>query len=240
MTDFLDRTAAAWCALAGATDAMFRPGEINVVTAEASKLAPPGWVGIVRLTDAALVTTPSDEISEQVRQLTATVSPTLVCDPEVLFGDVLPAEVLGPTTLAYLDASMFRPDGTAGVETTTTGDEIAALEKAAGAEDADEAAVNDVTSPVFVTRAADGTITAACGYRVWMGTIAHVCVLVHPDQRRRGLGSAVGTAATAHALAAGFVPQWRARRTASRALARALGYSYVGDQLSYRPGMMLR
>ncbi|MYV58866.1 GNAT family N-acetyltransferase, partial [Streptomyces sp. SID4931] len=45
----------------------------------------------------------------------------------------------------------------------------------------------------------------------------------------------VAHAATAHALAAGLLPQWRARPPASRRVARALGYREVGRQLSVRP-----
>lgn len=41
-----------------------------------------------------------------------------------------------------------------------------------------------------------------------------------------------GSAATAHALAAGLLPQWRARVPASRRVAVALGFEEVGAQLS--------
>ncbi|PWS40209.1 GNAT family N-acetyltransferase, partial [Streptomyces sp. ZEA17I] len=40
--------------------------------------------------------------------------------------------------------------------------------------------------------------------------------------------------ATAHALAAGLLPQWRARPAASRRVAAALGYRELGAQLSVR------
>jgi GNAT superfamily N-acetyltransferase len=91
-----------------------------------------------------------------------------------------------------------------------------------------------VTSPVFVTRAADGSVSAACGYRIWRDTLAHMCVLTHPDHRGRGLATMVGSAATAYALDAGLVPQWRARVPASIAVAAALGYTMLGAQLSFR------
>ncbi|MDU0303963.1 GNAT family N-acetyltransferase, partial [Streptomyces sp. PAL114] len=43
----------------------------------------------------------------------------------------------------------------------------------------------------------------------------------------------VGAAAVAHALAAGLLPQWRARDFASRRVAAALGFEELGAQLSF-------
>ncbi|MER7737151.1 hypothetical protein ABTX34_02235 [Streptomyces sp. NPDC096538] len=40
----------------------------------------------------------------------------------------------------------------------------------------------------------------------------------------------VGAAAVAHALAAGLLPQWRARAFASRRVAAALGFEELGAQ----------
>ncbi|NEB68512.1 GNAT family N-acetyltransferase, partial [Streptomyces fulvissimus] len=50
----------------------------------------------------------------------------------------------------------------------------------------------------------------------------------------RGLARQVASEATAHALAAGLLPQWRARPAASRRVAAALGYRELGAQLSVR------
>jgi len=50
--------------------------------------------------------------------------------------------------------------------------------------------------------------------------------------RGRGLARATGSATVAHALAAGLLPQWRARRPASRRVAAALGFAEMGAQLS--------
>lgn len=63
---------------------------------------------------------------------------------------------------------------------------------------------------------------------------AHLCVLTAPDARGRGLARQVARAATAHALIAGPLPQWRARPPASRRVAQALGYREAGRQLSVR------
>ncbi|WP_314253915.1 GNAT family N-acetyltransferase [Streptomyces kutzneri] len=57
-------------------------------------------------------------------------------------------------------------------------------------------------------------------------------MLTAPDARGRGLGRVTGPAAVQHALAAGRLPQWRARTTASRRVAQALGFGEPGAQLS--------
>ncbi|NUS16469.1 MAG: GCN5-related N-acetyltransferase, partial [Streptomyces sp.] len=43
------------------------------------------------------------------------------------------------------------------------------------------------------------------------------------------------SAAVAHALAAGLLPQWRARRVAPRRVATALGFRELGAQFSVEP-----
>lgn len=61
---------------------------------------------------------------------------------------------------------------------------------------------------------------------------AHLSVLTAPAARGRGLARVTGSAAVAHALAAGLLPQWRARSLASRRVAAALGFTELGAQLS--------
>ncbi|WP_245997147.1 GNAT family N-acetyltransferase [Nocardia pseudobrasiliensis] len=72
--------------------------------------------------------------------------------------------------------------------------------------------------------------------REWPSATAHVSVQTAPDQRRRGLARIVATAAVKHALAQGFIPQWRARTGASESVARALGFHELGSQLSVEVG----
>lgn len=73
---------------------------------------------------------------------------------------------------------------------------------------------------------------AAAGYRAWPCGTAHISVLTAPRARGRGLARATGSATVVHALAAGLLPQWRARRPASRRAAAALGFEELGAQLS--------
>nr|WP_308293375.1 GNAT family N-acetyltransferase [Streptomyces sp. RO-S4] len=54
-----------------------------------------------------------------------------------------------------------------------------------------------------------------------------------PAGAGRGRARVVGAAAVAHALAAGLLPQWRARDFASRRVAAALGFEELGAQLSF-------
>ncbi|MDF2273524.1 GNAT family N-acetyltransferase [Streptomyces coacervatus] len=57
-------------------------------------------------------------------------------------------------------------------------------------------------------------------------------MLPAPPARGRGLARATGCATVAHALAAGLLPRWRARRPASRRVAAVLGFEELGSQLS--------
>ena len=57
-------------------------------------------------------------------------------------------------------------------------------------------------------------------------------VLTARDARGRGHATLVAAAATADALAAGLLPQWRARVPASQRVAAKLGYRTLGHQLS--------
>jgi len=221
-----------WCGLTGVR-AAFEPGTITVVTAPEARTAPPGWIGAIRLGDAALITAPTSVLADAIRNLVGALEPTQICEPSVIFGVDRPAKILGPTTLSYLDATRFRPASRA-VSVIEVGPEIEALETAAGDADADEAGVGDVMSPVFVTRSTDGSVTSACGYRIWDDAVAHMSILTHPDHRGHGLGRTVGSAATAHALTAGLLPQWRAIRPDSIAIAHSLGYATIGAQLSFR------
>ncbi|WP_405753341.1 GNAT family N-acetyltransferase [Streptomyces sp. NBC_00012] len=87
------------------------------------------------------------------------------------------------------------------------------------------------TMPGFVVRER-GRVLAAAGYRAWPRRTAHIGVLTAPEARGRGLARVTGSAAVAHALAVGLLPQWRARPPASRRVAAALGFEELGSQLS--------
>ncbi|MFC8592883.1 hypothetical protein [Streptomyces atroolivaceus] len=56
-----------------------------------------------------------------------------------------------------------------------------------------------------------------------------------PRHRGGGLARRVASAAAGHALAAGPMPQWRARPVEASRVAQALGFRESGAQLSVRP-----
>ncbi|MER5712525.1 GNAT family N-acetyltransferase [Streptomyces sp. NPDC002122] len=148
--------------------------------------------------------------------------------------DVLPVtRVLGPATLAYVSPEGFRRSAASpSVERLESRHPaVRALERTAGPDDAGEAALDEITSPAFVVRE-QGEAVAVGGYRQWPLRTAHLSVLTAPAARGRGLARTVASAAVAHALAAGLLPQWRARLPASRRVAAALGFEELGVQLS--------
>ncbi|MFF3216978.1 GNAT family N-acetyltransferase [Streptomyces sp. NPDC002886] len=226
-----------WVELAG-TPVEFSPsGGTRVVVAPGSRLCPPSWSGIVRIGDAALVTAPSTRAAGMVGDAARKMTHEEVVDIARL-RTVLPVlDVLGPASLFYLDRDSFLPahEGI-GVEQLPIGDgDLAALLALAGEEEAGESGLEDVSSPAFCLRQGDGVVAAA-GYRSWPQSVAHLSVLVAPHCRGRRLARAVASAAVAHALNAGLLPQWRARPFSSQRVALALGFQELGAQLSLRLG----
>ncbi len=90
-----------------------------------------------------------------------------------------------------------------------------------------------ITSPAFAIRE-HGQVVACAGYRDWPCRTAHLCVLTVAPARGRGLARVTATAAVAHAIHQGKLPQWRARPETSRRVARALGFRELGSQVSIR------
>ncbi|MGW6586209.1 GNAT family N-acetyltransferase [Streptomyces globisporus] len=238
MDSLVSRARALWQELAAAPGTVFgTPGRPTVLVSPDSALAPPSWVGVVTVGDAALITAPTDRAADSVRAALTGLSAAALTDPATVVRLLPVADTLGPAVLGYLAQDALRPVGRTAAPTTCLAAEHAALRALlaeAGPSDAGESGLADVTSPVFVVR--NGTeVLAAAGYEHWPRDTAHLCVLTAPDARGRGLARQVAHAATEHALAAGLLPQWRARPHASRRVARALGYREAGRQLSVRP-----
>ena len=229
----LDRARLLWAALARVPVTFPGPGDVAVVVSPESWLCPPGWTGVVTLDGAALVTVPDADLAEPLRGalLAGRMDPALL--PSLLPARLAVRDVLGPATLAYLDAGDFAPAHTGTrVERLPAGHpDVGALAAAAGEQDAGESGVEEISSAVWVLR--DGRdVVAAAGYRPWLDTTAHVSVLTAARYRRRGLARVVASAAVADALARGLLPQWRARPEPSRRVARALGFREAGAQIS--------
>ena len=93
--------------------------------------------------------------------------------------------------------------------------------------------IEEIISPAFAVWE-DDRVSAAAGYRDWPCRTAHLSALTGPWARDRGLARVAASAAVAHALAGGLLPQWRARSGASRHVAPTLGFRELGAQASLR------
>ncbi|MEU7186078.1 GNAT family N-acetyltransferase [Streptomyces sp. NPDC045369] len=233
----LEQAQGVWETLAAALVSFPPPGGLNVVTSPASQVALPPWAGIVVLGDSAIITAPTDRAAQVLRRGLAGMPVSSLTSPEAVAA-VLPVhEVLGPAALGYVCRDGFRPvPAGRAVERLAPGhQDLTALVKSVPPEDAGESAMDEITSAAFVVREGPDVVAAA-GFQAWPAAVAHLCVLTAPGERGRGLARQVASAAVAQALADGLLPQWRARTTASRSVARALGFRELGSQLSLRLG----
>jgi RimJ/RimL family protein N-acetyltransferase len=222
-----------WECLAGTT-AGFAPA-ISVAVSPRSYLCPPGWAGIVVMGDAALATARDHQTARVVEQALGGLPAASLTGTEVLSSRLPVAEFLGPAALAYLDPADFRPQPGDAV-TTPLGLDHPGLRQflqAAGTHDVEESGIQEITTPAFAVRE-HGQVVAAAGYRDWPCGTAHLSVLTASGARGRGLARAAASAAVAHAIEEGRLPQWRARPQASQRVAHALGFRELGSQVSIR------
>ncbi|MCG6495310.1 GNAT family N-acetyltransferase [Kitasatospora sp. A2-31] len=223
-----------WEELASVPVSFAPTGGVSVVVSPESRMCPSGWVGMVVLGNSAIVTTPNEDTAKTVRDALANLPVAAIAGAHSVRGVLPVARVLAPAALAYVSDDRFRSMVARGLTVEQLPGEhpdLRKLENVAGADDADEAELDEITSPAFVIREG-GEVVAAAGYRSWPSRTAHVSVLTAPEWRGRGLAQATGSGAVAHALAGGLLPQWRARVPASRRVALALGFRELGAQLS--------
>lgn len=222
-----------WQTLAAAPVTFPSGSGVHVVASPASQMCPPSWVGIVVLGDSAIATVPTEHAVQPVQHVLSQIATESITRPAALRSALPVQAVLGPATLAYVSRNAFVPaQRDVVVERLAPGHpDLQALLESAGTDDADESGIGEITSPAFVVREL-GKVVAAAGYRSWPAETAHMCVLTAEIARGRGLARRVAASAVDHALAGRLVPQWRARPLASRRVARALGFSELGTQLS--------
>ena len=237
----IDRTPAAaltararelWGYLAGA--AGFTPG-LSVAASPGSYLCPPGWVGIVVLGDAVLATAPDPDTARFVELALSDLPIASLTDTGALSSRLPVEEILGPAALAYLDPAEFRPQlGEVAVTPLSLDNpDFRQFVLAADSYEVAESGIQEVSTSAFAVLE-HGQVVAAAGYRNWPRGTAHLSVLTAAAARGRGLARAAGSAAVAHAIEDGRLPQWRARPVASRHVARALGFRELGFQVSIR------
>ena len=116
---------------------------------------------------------------------------------------------------------------------------VRALERRCPPDDVAEADLGGVEYPFVLVDGSDGdearqTPLAGAGYDIWEGILAHIAAITPPDERRKGYAGRVAAVAVEEAMAAGLVPQWRARtdNTASQRTARRAGFMFAGTQTS--------
>ncbi|OUM40111.1 GNAT family N-acetyltransferase [Arthrobacter sedimenti] len=142
-------------------------------------------------------------------------------EAQLYFCDALP-QFEGPPAVVSSEAGLVR-----------------ALERLCPPDDVAEADLRGVDHP-FVLVDEDGpeadepTPLAGAGYDIWEGILAHLAVLTPPALRRKGYAQRISAVAVEEAMAAGLVPQWRARtdNTASQRTARRAGFAFAGTQTS--------
>ena len=229
----VNRVISAWRLIAGAPTAFTGPGT-TIEVRPGSPLCPPGWVGVVRVRDSALVVVPDSARAEQFGAVIGGATAGQLVDPVWLRERLPVAELMGPAALGYADAATATLVLSAGVSQSTLDEPaVERLLARVSADELMESGVGYVTSPMFVLKD-DGRPVAVAGYRVWAGRFAHLSLLTDPERRGEGLGRKAASAAAAHALGEGLVLQWRARPVDSRAVGRALGFVELGTQVSVR------
>jgi hypothetical protein len=230
LDELTERSRLLWASLAG-PPAAFAP-EVSVAVAPQSRLGPPGWTALVTIAGAVIATAPDLDTARAVEQALAGLPAASVTDAGVLAARLSTTEILGPATLAYLDADDFRRhDGPPVVQAGVP--DLGAFLAAVDPAGRDESGIEEITSPAC-TIWSDSLVAAAAGYRDWPRGTAHISVLTAPRARGRGLAKVAASAAVASALADGRLPQWRARFDASRRVALALGFQELGAQVSFR------
>jgi GNAT acetyltransferase len=227
------RARAVWENLAG-THVTFAP-TVRVAVSPKSSLCPPGWAGLVVIDGAAIATAPDRSAAQAMQRALSTAPAITVADVQVLSGSLDIADLLGPATLGYLNHASFRPHH--GPSVIGLPDirqpELQGFLSRVDAEDLAESGIEQITSPAFVIRE-DGEVTAAAGYRDWPGQVAHLSVLTSAHARGRGLARSAASMAVSDALGRNKLPQWRARPEPSRRIARRLGFTELGFQVSIR------
>lgn len=197
--------------------------------------APDGWVSVVRIDDATVVSAPPGQI-ERVRAVIESARPELLADHVGLASFVRPAETLGPARLFY-DRVSQRPESAGVIGPLSVDDEgVTEVLGDASDDERNEADLENTTSGIYVALDDHRMPAAICGWREWPHNIAHIGVLCASSKRGTGAARRAGNQALRSAGASGLLAQWRAaeENLSSIHLARSLGLSEIGSQLSFK------
>lgn len=204
-----------------------------MVVDPSSWLAPTGWIGIVAIAETITASVPRPELEAPVKAVLDDLDASAAVQPEVV-GPLLPpfGSSLGPVPLFHPPEDFTAPRCTFD---TPSAEDLRRFLRSVASDDLDESGVDRLDSPGFASRTDRGAVAAICGYRRWPNRVAHLAVVTLPTPRSKGHGRKAASAAIAHALANGLLPQWRARPLPSQRLARSLGLEQMGAQLSLQP-----
>jgi GNAT superfamily N-acetyltransferase len=191
----------------------------------------------------AVVATPPSLAGELRSVLAARSIPTTATEARALVeaaldrceagGSPAVAEVLGPQFVGYCDDSTFGPvHGESPAVELVDPASLASLRAATPAAEWDRSGVRTDDDQPTVAVKRDDRPVAAAQYAVEHGT-AGMAVVSHPDHRGEGDATLAASLATAHALDAGLVPEYRTLEewSSSVALAERLGFERVGRSL---------
>lgn len=187
---------------------LVRPGVVRLRASQASRSLLEPLLGPVTAGDALDV--------EYWRRLLGAFSP----------------QVLGPAIHSYRSAPV-PSTGEGGIDVVTE-DDLLAFSREVGDAEFDESGLADA-SRAFGAREA-GRLVAVAGLSAWMAVPSDIGVLTRPDVPGRGYGRRVAAAAVDEAVASAGIARWRslASNTASRSLARSLGFEDRGANIGIR------
>jgi GNAT superfamily N-acetyltransferase len=184
-----------------------------------------------------VVSAPADWV-ERLRSSVELASADRLTEPafwQALLADDC-ARIIGPAYQGCLEPGHFRPVDCADVSMADD-DASATLASFRQAFDPDAWADGGLeNAQSFVACRKAGRVVAMCGYRRWSDDAGDPCVLVHPQFRRRGYGSAVVSAVVARALANGktLLYQTLESNTGAIGIATQLGYTQYARHLAIR------
>lgn len=141
---------------------------------------------------------------------------------------------LGEAFLYFCDTLPSFPDD--GPSVSSDPEHAVALERLCPPDDVAEVGLSSMEhNCVLVDESHDPMLLlAGAGYDIWEGILAHLGVLTAPAERRQGYASYAASIAVEESMAAGLIPQWRARtdNIASHRTAISTGFIHAGSQTS--------
>ena len=229
----IEHVRALWRSLTNAPEGFTEP--LTIVESDDHRCSPPGWVGIVSIADAVVVSSPQSHV-EHVQGTLRQLEPEALANPLHVERALTHEGKLAPALLFYAHT---RPGTISGVVSAVDMDDerVRKVISDAAPAEVDEAGLDTDAIGLSLAVDSDGGPGAICGWHSWPHDVAHMGVLTARASRGTGCGTRAAAHAVGSAIDRGQLPQWRAAAAndASIALARSLGLIEVGWQLSLAP-----